>query len=114
MNSSNQNSKSSVSCVILTVREVKEKFDNNKRKNTEKNFFKISLTIKCYKCQGYRHIVANCPISFKIAINDRVLIEASKPDSTISPKVTFVIKKLTVICLFPSRLYYQHRLLCLL
>jgi len=39
MNSSNQNSKNSVPCVIPTVREVKEKSDNNKSKNTEKDFF---------------------------------------------------------------------------
>ena len=38
MNSFNQNSKSSVPCVITTVNEVKEKTDNNKNKNTEKDF----------------------------------------------------------------------------
>jgi len=38
MNSFNQNSKSSIPCVITTVNEVKEKTDNNKNKNTEKDF----------------------------------------------------------------------------
>jgi len=38
MNSSKRNSKSNVSCVIPTIREVKEKSDNNKSKNTEKDF----------------------------------------------------------------------------
>ena len=51
MNSSYKNSKSSVPYVIPTVGEVKKKSDNNKSKNIEKDFFKISLTIKCYKCQ---------------------------------------------------------------
>ena len=39
MNSSNENSKSSVPYVIPTVNEVKERSDNNKRKNTENDFF---------------------------------------------------------------------------
>ena len=58
INSSNQNSKNCVPCVILTVREVEEGSDNNKRKNTEKDFFKVSPTTKCYKCQGYGHVAA--------------------------------------------------------
>ena len=39
-----QNPKSGTTCVIFTARKVKEKFDNNKSKNTENDFFKISLT----------------------------------------------------------------------
>ena len=61
MNSSNKNSKSSIPYVIPTVREIKEKPDNNKSKNTEKDFSKISSTTKCYKYQGYEHVAANCP-----------------------------------------------------
>jgi len=38
MNFFNQNSKSNVPCVIATVSQVEEKFDNNKSKNTEKDF----------------------------------------------------------------------------
>ena len=49
MNSSNQNSKSNVLCVILTDREVKKKSDNNKIRNSEKDFSKIRPTTKCYK-----------------------------------------------------------------
>ena len=100
MNSSNQNPKSSVPCVIVIVNEVKEKSDNKKRKNIEKDFFKITPTTKCYKCQGYGHVAANCPSSFKIAING-VFIEAPKPDSTISLKVTPIIKEFTVNYTFP-------------
>ena len=80
MNSFNQNSKSSVPCVILTVREVKKKSDNNKIRNTEEDFSKIRPTTKCYKYQGYGHVAANCPNPFKIAINDGVSIEAPMPD----------------------------------
>ena len=113
MNFSNQNSKSSVPCVILTVNETK-KSDNNKSKNTEKDFFKISPITKCYKCQGYGHVDANCPSLFKITINNRVPIETPMSDSTISLKVTHLIKKFTVIYSLPSLLYYQHHLLYLL
>jgi len=74
MNSFNQNSKSSVPCVIPTASEVDKKSDNSKSKNTEKDFSKISLTTKCDKCQGYGHIAANYPSPFKIAINDEVPI----------------------------------------
>ena len=102
MNFSDQNSKNSVPRVIPTVREVKEKSDNNKSKNTEKDFFKIYPTTKCYKCQGYGYIAANYPSPFKIAINDRVLIEVSKPDGIISLKVTLVTKKFIVTCPFSS------------
>jgi len=28
----------------------------------------MTLTIKCYKCQGYGHVAANCPNSVKIAL----------------------------------------------
>jgi len=61
MNSFNQNSKSSVPCVILTDREVKKKSDNNKIRNTEKDFSKIRPTTKCYKYQGYG--VCSCQLS---------------------------------------------------
>jgi len=101
INSSNQNSKSNAPCVIPIVRKIKEKSDNNESKNTEKDFSKISPTIKCYKCQGYGH-VANCPSKFKIVINDRNPIEAPKLAGTIFSKVTVVIKEFTVTCLFSS------------
>ena len=73
MNSSNQNSKSSDPCTIPIVREFKEKYDNNKSKNTEKDFFKINRITKFYKCQSCEHVATSCPISFKNAINDGVL-----------------------------------------
>jgi len=88
MNYSNKNSKSSALCVIHTVREVKEKSENNKSKNTKKDYFKICPITKCYKCQGYGHAAINCPSPFKIAINNRVLIE------TLSLIVVFLRKSL--------------------
>jgi len=60
---------------------------------------------------------ANYLRPFKIVINDRVLIEAFKPDSIISPKVTLVIKKFTVtrpfssLALLPTPLSLPHLLL---
>jgi len=72
-------------------------------------FFKISPAIKCYKCQSYRHVAANCPSPFKIAIKDRVPIEAPKPDSIISPKVTHRSLLSSVLSL--PWLYCQHHLL---
>ena len=100
MNSFTHNSKNSVLCVIPTVNEIKIKSDNNKIKTTEKDFSKISLTTKCYKCQGYRYIAANCPNLFKIVINDGVPIEAHKP--IISLKVTHMVKEFIVIRPFSS------------
>ncbi|XP_020257552.1 uncharacterized protein LOC109834065 [Asparagus officinalis] len=48
---------------------------DNKGKGTERNFSKISSTTKCYKCQGYGHVAANCPSPVKIAIVIREPIE---------------------------------------
>jgi len=58
MNFSNQKLKISVPCVIATVREVKKKSDNNKSKNIGNEFFKISSTTKCYKCQDYGYAMS--------------------------------------------------------
>jgi hypothetical protein len=42
---------------------------NAKGKNTDKDFSKLSPIIKCYKCQGYGHVAANCPTPFRVAID---------------------------------------------
>ena len=86
--------------MISTVREFKEKSDNNKSKNTEKDFFKISPATRCYECQGYEHIAAKCLSPFKTVINDEVFIEIPKHDSNIFLKVTH--KEFTVIRPLPS------------
>ena len=52
---------------LCDPREVEEKSDNNKNKNIEKDFSKLSPIIKCYKCQVYGHVAANCPDPVKIA-----------------------------------------------
>jgi len=101
-----------------------------KGKNTDRDFSTLSPIIKCYNCQGYEHVAANCSTQFKIAIIDRIFIEVFKPDSTISPKITPVIKEFSLV-LFTrlprllslllllqlsfafslSQLYYRHHLL---
>ena len=62
----------------------------------ERDFSTLSPIIKCHNCQGYEYVAANCPTSSKIPIIDRVFIEAPKPDSTISPKATPVMKEFSV------------------
>ena len=117
----------------FSIHQLSPKIDlNNTKKNRDikRDIFKISLAIKCYKCQDYGHVAVNCLSPFKIAINDRVLLETPKPDSTISSKVTLMIKKFSVFLSaattivsftvttvtrpFLSRLYCQHHILCLL
>ncbi|XP_020250396.1 uncharacterized protein LOC109827789, partial [Asparagus officinalis] len=41
-----------------------------KGKEPERDFSKIGPHVKCYKCQGYGHVVANCPTRHKVAIID--------------------------------------------
>jgi len=55
------------------------------------------VLIKCYNCQGYGHVVANCPSPFKTAITDKVFIEISNPDSITSSKATPVSKEFSVV-----------------
>jgi len=83
---------------------------NNKDKSIKRDFLKLSAIIKCYNCQDNGYVAANYPSTFKIAITNKVFIEVPKHDSTISPKVTPVIKELVLF----SRLYCQHHLLHLL
>jgi len=77
-------------------RKYKSAESNAKGKDTERNFSTLSPIIKCYNCQSYEHVAVNCLTPFKIAIIDRVFIEAPKLDSTISPKVARVIKEFNV------------------
>jgi len=103
---------------------------NAKGKSIERDFFALSYIIKCYDCQDYGHVAANCSTPFKIDIIDRVSIESLKPDSTISSKVTSMIKEfnvassaITIIVSFvavapvarpfPSWFYCPHHILCL-
>ena len=48
---------------------------DNKNKGLE--FPKVSFTIKCYKCQCYVHLDANCPGLSRITIIDGTPIEAT-------------------------------------
>jgi len=43
---------------------------DNKNKGLE--LLKISSTIKCYKCQGYKHLATSCPSLIKITIIDGI------------------------------------------
>jgi len=79
--------------------DIKDKRMGQQKQRPE--FPKVTSTIKYYKCQDYEHVAANYPSSFMIVINDGVSIEAPKSDSTISLKVTYVVKEFTVTRLFP-------------
>ena len=46
----------------------KDKSVDNKGKDTDKEISKLTLTIKCYKCQGYGHVAANCSSPVKITL----------------------------------------------
>jgi len=54
---------------------------NTKGKDIEKKSSKISLTIKCYKCQGYGHIATNCSSPVRITIIDGTLTESDSEDN---------------------------------
>ena len=75
------------------------------KKFSDRDFFKLSTIIECYKFQGYGHITTNCPSPIKITITDGVLIEAPKPNGTISLKVTLVIKELCVFSSAPTTIF---------
>jgi len=53
--------------------------------------------VKCDRCQGYELIVDKCTNLFRVVITDRVPTTTSKPDRTISLKVTHVIKEFSVV-----------------
>jgi len=40
---------------------------NTKDQNTKRDFSTLRPAIQCYTCQGYGHVVANCPSSVKVA-----------------------------------------------
>ena len=54
---------------------------DNKGKSVANNFAKVSLTIKCYRCQGYGNVAANCSSPSKIALINGVLLVKSELDS---------------------------------
>ena len=54
---------------------------DTKVKAIEKEFTKVSPTTKYYKCQGYRHIVANCSNPIKITFVNGVPVAESESDS---------------------------------
>ena len=37
------------------------------KESSDRDYSKLSLTIKCYMCQGYEHVGANCPTPVKVA-----------------------------------------------
>ena len=53
--------------------------NNSKGKSTGKDFSTLSPIIKCYKCQGYVHVAANCSSSVIISIN-KLLVMDLEPD----------------------------------
>ena len=48
--------------------DIKGKSVQNKGKGVDKEFSKLTATIKCYKCKGYGHVAANCPTPVKISL----------------------------------------------
>ena len=84
-----QLAKSKKNLITVQVRTMKRTFSKN------------NPTTKCYKCQVYRCVVVNCPNPFKIDINNEGPIETHKLNSTISLKVTHVIKEFIVTRPFP-------------
>ncbi|XP_072993886.1 LOW QUALITY PROTEIN: uncharacterized protein [Typha latifolia] len=51
-----------------------------KGKNIEKDFSKINPRVKCYKCQGYGHVAANCASPYKISLIEEPFEEDSEQD----------------------------------
>jgi len=58
----------------------KGKQSDDRSKPSEQSFSKFSASTKCYRCQGYSHIVANCPSEVKITFINRVPIQAFESD----------------------------------
>ena len=54
---------------------------DTKEKSIEKESFKVSPTTKCYKCQVYKHIAANCSINVKFAFVNGVPVAELESDS---------------------------------
>jgi len=56
-------------CQTFThIADAKGKNIENKGNGVDKEFSKLTPIIKCYKCQGYGHVAANCPTPVKIAL----------------------------------------------
>ena len=60
--------------------DIKRKILNGTTKNKSPKFLKVSSTIKCYKCQGYRHLNVSCPSLIRITIIDGTPTEATEPE----------------------------------
>ena len=54
---------------------------NTEDKSTERDFFKFSPIIKCYKCQGYGYVAANYSSPVKVAIDKELCVTNSVSDS---------------------------------
>ena len=50
-------------------------------KGIEKESSKVNLTTKCYKCQSFGHIAANCSNLIKITFVNGVLVAKSESNS---------------------------------
>ncbi|XP_073012262.1 uncharacterized protein [Typha latifolia] len=51
-----------------------------KDKSVEKDFSKVNPWVKCYKCQGYGHVAANCASPYKISLIEKPFEEDSEQD----------------------------------
>jgi len=66
---------------LQSPRQIPKTSVENKCKGIDKEFSKLTPTIKCYKCQGYGHVTANCASPVKIALVNEVPKVVSESDS---------------------------------
>jgi len=100
-NSSNQNSKSSISCVISTAREVKKSLIIIKVRTLKRTFLRLVPQLSATNVKVMSMLLPTVQVNLN-CINDGVPIKAPKPAGTISLKVTPMTKEFTVTCPFPS------------
>ena len=89
----------------------KVKIVENKGDGIGNDFFKVSSTTKCYKCQSYGYVVANCLDPIKITFINGVPEAESESDLD---EFTYQTKKKTkrsyVMTLISTALGQHHRL----
>ena len=59
------------------------------KESSDRDFSKFSLMIKCYKCQDYEHVAANCPTPVKVAQVREPPVTNSEPLPPLLPTPPF-------------------------
>jgi len=97
--------------------DIKSKGPEQHNKNKGPESSKVSSTIKCYKCQDYGHLAANCPNLIRITIIDE---RPPKPLSqtlmcaSLREKILKLMKSPQVMMLVSIVLVKHHPLTCML